>query len=264
MYLLYKILTIPYIDEINKDIFLYCIYFTKQRDNTNMKKIILFSLLFVALVIGSPPASAANNYYTVQKGDSMWIIAKKLNVSFAKILELNKHFLNQHLIHPNDKIMLPAEGTGSATAENSNSDKIQSGNNAAPAESSVSQQAQQVLQLVNEERKKQGLKSLKLSSKLTSIANVKAADMAKNNYLSHTSPTYGTPFQMLQHFGVSYRSAGENIAAGQKSPQEVMQAWMNSSGHRANILNSSYTELGVGYYAGGSYKTEWVQLFTGN
>ena len=68
---------------------------------------------------------------------------------------------------------------------------------------------------------------------------------------------------MLQKYGVSYRSAGENIAAGQTTAEAVMQDWMNSSGHRANILNSSYTEIGVGYFAGGNYRTEWVQLFIG-
>ena len=87
--------------------------------------------------------------------------------------------------------------------------------------------------------------------------------MAVNRYFSHQSPTYGSPFDMLKKFGVSYRSAGENIAAGQRTPQEVMNAWMNSSGHRANILNKNYTELGVGYYKGGSYGHYWVQTFVG-
>ena len=87
--------------------------------------------------------------------------------------------------------------------------------------------------------------------------------MSVNRYFDHRSPTYGTPFEMLQKFGVSYKSAGENIAAGQKTPEQVMESWMNSSGHRANILNKSYTELGVGFYSGGSYDTYWVQLFIG-
>ena len=192
----------------------------------------------------------------------MWIIAKRYNIPFLDILRLNRHYLNQHLIHPNDKIEIPDHNTGTSTNSHSSSDKIPEKDNSAP-ESAVSQQAEAVLQLVNQERSKQGLGSLKLSTTLTDIATTKAKDMAVNNYFSHTSPTYGSPFQMLQHFGVSYRSAGENIAAGQKSPQEVMNAWMNSSGHRANILNGSYTELGVGYYQGGSYGTEWVQLFIG-
>jgi len=98
---------------------------------------------------------------------------------------------------------------------------------------------------------------------LTAIANEKARDMAENNYFSHTSPTYGSPFQMLQQYGIRYRTAGENIAAGQKTPEEVMNSWMNSSGHRANILNPAYTEIGIGYFAGGSYGSYWTELFTG-
>ena len=84
--------------------------------------------------------------------------------------------------------------------------------------------------------------------------------MVDQNYFSHTSPTYGTPFQMLTSFGVSYRTAGENIAYGQRTPREVVTAWMNSPGHRANILNASYTQIGVGYVASGNY---WTQLFIG-
>ena len=226
-----------------------------------MKKQFVIYALFIALAFGfASPASAKE--ITVRKGDTMWLIAKRYHVPFLEILRLNKHYLNQHLIHPNDKIIIPDHNTGTSTGQNSSSDQIPSGNNTS-TESVTSQHSQAVLKLVNEERAKQGLKSLTLSSNLTSIANTKAKDMAVNNYFSHTSPTYGSPFQMLQHFGVTYKSAGENIAAGQKSPQEVMNAWLNSSGHRANILNASYTELGVGYYKGGSYGTEWVQLFIG-
>ena len=84
--------------------------------------------------------------------------------------------------------------------------------------------------------------------------------MRDKGYFSHTSPTYGTPFQMMKSFGISYRTAGENIAYGYATPQAVMNGWMNSSGHRANILNASYTRIGVGYVPSGHY---WTQLFTG-
>ena len=84
--------------------------------------------------------------------------------------------------------------------------------------------------------------------------------MADNRYFSHTSPTYGTPFQMIKAFGLSYRTAGENIAYGQRTPQQVVDGWMNSSGHRANILNAAYTQIGVGYVAAGHY---WTQMFIG-
>ena len=92
------------------------------------------------------------------------------------------------------------------------------------------------------------------------MARIKSQDMVDQNYFSHTSPTYGTPFQMLTSFGMSYHAAGENIAYGQRTPREVVAAWMNSPGHRANILNASYTQIGVGYVASGNY---WTQLFIG-
>ena len=84
--------------------------------------------------------------------------------------------------------------------------------------------------------------------------------MADRGYFSHTSPTYGSPFQMIRAFGLSFRTAGENIAYGQRTPQQVFQGWMNSSGHRANILSASYTQIGVGYVADGHY---WTQMFIG-
>ena len=85
--------------------------------------------------------------------------------------------------------------------------------------------------------------------------------MLNKGYFSHTSPTYGTPFQMIKAFGLSFRTAGENIARGYSTPQAVVNGWMNSSGHRANILNASYTQIGVGYVAQGNY---WTQMFIGS
>lgn len=121
---------------------------------------------------------------------------------------------------------------------------------------------QQILDLVNKERVKNGLGTLTLDTNLSYVAQVKAEDMKAKNYFSHTSPTYGSPFDMMKRFGITYRTAGENIAMGQKTPQAVMTAWMNSSGHRANILNKNYTKLGVGYvYNNG--RPYWVQQFTG-
>lgn len=122
----------------------------------------------------------------------------------------------------------------------------------------ASTQAKQVLDLVNAQRKNAGLGALTLDSALNNVATVKAKDMINNNYFSHNSPTYGSPFDMMKQFGISYRTAGENIAKGQQSAQQVMNDWMNSSGHRANILNSGYSKLGVGFY-----NNAWVQMFTG-
>lgn len=123
---------------------------------------------------------------------------------------------------------------------------------------SVSAFEEKVVELTNAERAKNGLAPLKMHAPLMAVAKAKSEDMAKNNYFSHTSPTYGSPFDQMKAAGISYRAAGENIAQGQRTPEEVVQAWMNSSGHRANILNANFTHIGVGYVASGNY---WTQQF---
>jgi len=119
---------------------------------------------------------------------------------------------------------------------------------------------QQVVDLTNQERTKAGLAPLKADYELNRVAREKSRDMSINNYFSHNSPVYGSPFDMMRSYGINYRAAGENIAKGQRSPQEVVQAWMNSPGHRANILNGSFTHIGVGYVEKGNH---WTQMFIG-
>lgn len=116
----------------------------------------------------------------------------------------------------------------------------------------------QVLALTNVERQKEGLKPLALDDALMKNAREKSNDMKINNYFSHTSPTYGSPFDQMKKNGIKYKSAGENIAKGQKTPEQVVKAWMDSPGHRANILNEKYTHLGVGYVKDGNI---WTQSF---
>ncbi len=121
--------------------------------------------------------------------------------------------------------------------------------------------AQQVLNLVNNARAQNGLSVLKLNNNLSAVAQKKAEDMKKNNYFSHTSPTYGSPFNMMKNAGISYKTAGENIAYGQKTAQAVFNDWMNSPGHRQNILGKSYKEMGLGVTSGG--RMYWSQMFIG-
>ncbi|ABO66674.1 MULTISPECIES: CAP domain-containing protein [Geobacillus] len=117
---------------------------------------------------------------------------------------------------------------------------------------------QQVVELTNKERAKHGLPALQVDLALSKVAREKSRDMAVNNYFSHNSPTYGSPFEMMKKFGISYTAAGENIAKGQRTPQEVVNAWMNSEGHRANILNKNFTHIGVGFEENGYI---WTQQF---
>lgn len=126
-----------------------------------------------------------------------------------------------------------------------------------------SSMASQVVSLVNKERSAEGLSSLSSDAQLAKLAQLKAEDMAKLGYFSHTSPTYGSAFDMMKTYGVSYKTAGENIAKGQKTAESVMEGWMNSSGHRANILKSDYTKIGVGYAKSAGGITYWVQIFKG-
>ncbi|MFS0672574.1 CAP domain-containing protein [Ornithinibacillus sp. 179-J 7C1 HS] len=126
--------------------------------------------------------------------------------------------------------------------------------------SELSQFEQDVVDLTNQEREKYGLSPLKIDLELSKVAKEKSRDMASNNYFSHNSPNYGSPFDMMKSFGITYHTAGENIAKGQRSPEEVVNAWMNSEGHRANILNANFTHIGVGYVEQGNL---WTQQFIG-
>lgn len=119
-----------------------------------------------------------------------------------------------------------------------------------------------MLDLVNAERAKNGLAPLALNMKVTEVARAKAKDMIDNKYFSHTSPVYGSPFEMLKSFGVSYRTAGENLA-GNSSVDNAHTSLMNSPGHRANILNRNFKEVGIGIVNGGPYGKMMVQLFIG-
>lgn len=116
---------------------------------------------------------------------------------------------------------------------------------------------QEVVRLVNAERASYGLPALSIRADLCQYARIKSQDMHDSGYFSHTSPNYGSPFDMMKSFDITYSHAGENIAMGYSTPETVVSAWMNSEGHRANILSASYTELGVGYVADGGYWTQW-------
>ncbi|SER27926.1 uncharacterized protein, YkwD family [Gracilibacillus ureilyticus] len=128
----------------------------------------------------------------------------------------------------------------------------------APNGGQLDQVRQQVIDLTNKARSENGASPLKLDADLASVAQTKSEDMAENNYFSHTSPTYGSPFDMLRSFGVDYTKASENIAAGQQSPEQVVQSWLNSEGHRRNMLDPAVTHIGVGYESDGDY---WTQMF---
>jgi uncharacterized YkwD family protein/spore coat assembly protein SafA len=210
----------------------------KRERRDIMKK--LFSVLFAFFLIlglATPSFAQGMDTYVVQRGDSMWKIAVRYQIGVSEIIKANPQIKsgNPALIYPSEKLNIP------------NIDQTKG-------------VEQQVLNIVNQERAKQGLKPLTMDWELQRVARTKSQDMKAKGYFSHQSPTYGSPFDMMKQFGISYRTAGENIAMGQRTPQEVMQSWMNSSGHRANILKADFTHIGVGYEASGNY---WTQMFIG-
>ena len=121
---------------------------------------------------------------------------------------------------------------------------------------------QEVFDLINAKRVANGLSALKINDEVQNVARIKAQDMVDNNYFSHTSPIYGSPFDMLKSYGISYKTAGENIA-GNSSNSGAVNAWMNSEGHRANILNSSFNYTGIGVVKSPKYGKIYVQMFIG-
>ncbi|XZF77130.1 CAP domain-containing protein [Bacillus sp. AL-1R] len=125
---------------------------------------------------------------------------------------------------------------------------------------SLSAYESKVVDLTNAERTKAGLKPFTVNATLSKTARLKSQDMTDKNYFDHNSPTYGSPFDMMKQFGISYNYAAENIAKGQRTPEEVVTAWMNSAGHRANILNPNLNQIGVGY---DSRSNAWTQQFIG-
>ncbi len=156
----------------------------------------------------------------------------------------------------------PAQEQANAQPEEQakSDEQAQSNKGDTQQESGLSEFEQQVVNLTNEERAKAGLPALEVDTELSKVAQAKSEDMRDNNYFAHNSPTYGSPFDMMNQFGVDYQSAGENIAKGQQTPEEVVNAWMNSEGHRKNIMNGSFTHIGVGYVEEGNI---WTQQFIG-
>ena len=120
----------------------------------------------------------------------------------------------------------------------------------------------EVFDLINKQRTNNGLQPLKIDSEVQRVARIKAQDMVDNNYFAHESPIYGTPFNMLKSFKISYKTAGENIAANSSNSGAVI-AWMNSSGHKANILSSNYNYTGIGVVSSPKYGKIFVQMFIG-
>lgn len=243
----------------------------------NIKKIVLFIMVLLALLCITNKVQAMSYYQTVGTTTGL-VTASALNVRqgpgtnfkavtlvykneyiriFAQIgdwyvIQTNSDFIGcvsktyVKLIYPKTQSSGESSSTGKTNTTNSN----------------LTADELEVFNLINEERTKNGLSALNIDNELQNVARVKAKDMVDNNYFAHNSPTYGTPFQMIKSFGITYKAAGENIA-GNSTNQGAVTAWMNSEGHRANILSNNYNYTGVAVVASPKYGKIYVQMFIG-
>lgn len=199
-----------------------------------MKKRFLSSLI-LCFVLSTGAVHAQSSTYTVVSGDTMWKIAVKNQVGISELISANPQIANPAMIIPGQKISIP--NIDVKTMEN------------------------QVIKLVNQARVNAGLQPFTANWELSRVARYKSQDMANKGYFNHTSPTYGSPFTMMQNFGIKFTAAGENIAMGQRTAQDVMNSWMNSPGHRSNILNPSFNQIGVGLAKNSNGTCYWTQQF---
>jgi uncharacterized YkwD family protein len=229
------------------------------------------STLAISSIIGTGVASASS--YSVMDNNTLWTILQQNGINLPSLTQSNQQITDLNNIWPDLLKNFPNTYTGNIpkavpnpttqpTVPNPTTQTAvpnPTTQTAVPNTATQSAFATQVFNLVNQERSNAGLNTLTNNGPLSAMALVKAKDMYNNNYFDHNSPSYGSPFDMMKSFGIQFTYAGENIAKGQRSPQEVMTSWMNSPGHRQNILNSHFTKIGVAYYNG-----EWVQEFIAN
>ncbi len=185
-----------------------------------------------------------NEYIRVFAGVGDWYIVQ---VEGDYVGAVSKKYVKA--IYPN------SNNSGNTENNTGNSSGTQTSSN-------MNSDEKEVFNLINQQRTNNGLSALKVDNEVQRVARIKAEDMVTNNYFSHTSPTYGSPFDMLKSFKISYKTAGENIAAN-SSNSGAVNAWMNSSGHKANILNSGFNYTGIGVVNSSKYGKIFVQMFIG-
>jgi uncharacterized YkwD family protein len=236
-----------------------------------MKKVLAATLLTTALVgvniagaqAATCPNSNTSTYKVVTYSGSQTLSQDQLNKLISKYFGKNTKTINWNTNQPKTEAPTQAAPTQAAPAPKAAPQPTQpAGGSSSQATAGLTQEEQQMLNLVNQERQKNGLSPLKANMQLVKMARAKAKDMIDNNYFSHQSPTYGSPFDMMKTFGITYQTAGENIA-GNQTVSAAHTALMNSAGHRANILNGSFTQVGIGIVDGGPYGKMFAQDFIG-
>ena len=242
-------------------------------------KLLIALLLFFGLMFSCNKSTAMQNYQTVGTPTGI-VTASSLNVrqgpgtNFNSIALVNKNEYIRIFAKIGDWYVVQTDKDyiGAASSKYirlvypNNNNQGASGNTSGGSNNATTSQLtadeREVFDLINAKRVANGLSALKIDDELQNVARIKAQDMVDNNYFSHTSPIYGSPFDMIKKFGISYRTAGENIA-GNSSNSGAVNAWMNSSGHKANILNSSFNYTGIGVVKSPKYGKVYVQMFMG-
>lgn len=250
---------------------------------TKKKGIILSTVIISCLLIFACTTSFGMQHYYKLDFSTGLVTASKLNVrsgpgtgySVVTTVDKNEYVRvfagvgswyivqveGDYIGAVSQKYIKPIYPSGSST-NSGETGGTSSGTNTNTQSSTLTSDELEVFNLINQQRANNGLSALKIDNEVQRVARIKAQDMVDSNYFSHNSPTYGTPFNMLKSFGISYKSAGENIA-GNSSNSSAVTAWMNSSGHRANILNSSYNYTGIGVVSSPKYGKVYVQMFIG-
>lgn len=239
-------------------------------------KILLIIILFVGMLMCSNKSTAMLHYQTVGTPTGI-VTATSLNVrqgpgtNFKSVTLVNKNEYIRIFAKIGDWYVVQTDNNyiGAASSKyiklvypNSSNNQNSLGGNTNTTTSQLTADEQEVFDLINAKRVANGLATLKIDDELQNVARIKAKDMVDNNYFSHNSPIYGSPFDMIKNFGIRYKTAGENIA-GNSSNSGAVNAWMNSEGHRANILNSSFNYTGVGVVKSPKYGKVYVQMFMG-
>ena len=242
-----------------------------------IKKLIISLTIFITIAMWGNNVKAMTHYQTVGTSTGL-VTTAGLNVRqgpgtnykivtmvykneyiriFAKIgdwnvIQTEKDYIGMvsskyvKLIYPNGNTDSPNTTTPSTTENNSG----------------LTADELEVFNLINAKRTSAGLSALKIDNEVQNVARIKAQDMVDSNYFSHTSPTYGSPFDMMKNFGIKYKAAGENIA-GNSSNSGAVNAWMNSEGHRANILSNNFNYTGIAVVKSPKYGKIFVQMFIG-
>lgn len=241
-----------------------------------LRKIILFIIIFLGIIFVSNKSTAMSHYQTVGTTTGL-VTASVLNVrqgpgtnySIATVVYRNEYVRvfaqigNWYVIQTDkDFVGLVSKEYVKLIYPQSSSSGSGSSSGNTSTTSGLTADEQEVFNLINAQRTAAGLSALKIDEELQNVARVKAKDMVDNNYFSHNSPTYGTPFNMIKNYGITYKAAGENIA-GNSTNKGAVNAWMNSSGHKANILNSNYNYTGIGVVSSPKYGKIYVQMFIG-